>query len=301
MSRVAATFDVRCSRLAAVVTLLSALLLSALAGCETRPTAYTLTYEVEAPAAGTSAIGDIDSLVTAINDRLRDTGRARAISDRELVVDVYGPIGDRQLELVKQRIDSPGELGFRLVAAANEPGDVATLKLALDLPPDENQLLRDGRLVAQWLPFDERELGSSIGTDGRAVTRTVGDHLEILVLHGPNDVTDADLFWVRRDTDSRGSPTFNFAFNEPGSVRMHKLCSDHLPNPKTGEMRYLAVVFDGKLISAPAIVAPIAQQGQISGQELTPAQIDTTIAILEKGPLGAKLRRIREERVTPPR
>lgn len=276
-------------------------LLFGLIGCESRKTVYVLEYDVGPTTAGTATPGDVDSLVAKINDRLRGVGNARALNDRQIAVDVYGPIDDEELELVKQRIESRGELGFHLLAAANEPNDAATLELARNLPPDEKQVLRDGAVVAEWLPYNEGDVGLSVATDGRVVTRLAGDAREILLLCGKEDVTGADLLWVRRDTDPRGDATFNFALNEPGSVRMHKLCSDHMPNPQTGEMRYLAVVFDGKLLAAPSIVVPIAQQGQISGQALTVEQIDAMIAILQAGELPANLRKIREVPVSPSR
>jgi hypothetical protein len=270
-----------------------------ISGCESREVSHVLQYEVGPTLAGPADTEDIETLLTTINGRLRGKGYARTVGEREIAVDVYGPVDEKQLALVRQRIESSGELGFFLLAAENEPGDADAIALAEQLSADEKQVIRDGDLIAEWIPYDSRDFGPSVEADGRVVTRIAGDTPEVLVLHGPHDVTGDTLLLVRRDDDGHGNATFNFAFNEPGSVRMHALSSANLPNSETGEMRYLGVVFDGKLISAPAIVTTISQQGQISGKTLSAKQIDVMIAVLEEGKLPAAIKEKRGVSTSP--
>jgi preprotein translocase subunit SecD len=267
--------------------------------CESRQVSHVLRYDVGDTIAGPADAEDVESLLTTINGRLRGKGYASAVGEREIAVDVYGPLDEKQLALVRQRIESVGELGFFLLAAENAPADADAIARAKQLPADEKRVLRDGEIIAKWVPYDSRDFGPSVEADGRVVTRIAGDTSEVLVLHGPHDVTGDSLLLVRRDDDGHGNATFNFAFNEPGSVRMHALSSAHLPDPETGEMRYLAVVFDGKLISAPAIVTTISQQGQISGKTLTADQIDVMIAVLEEGKLPAAIKEKRGVSTSP--
>jgi preprotein translocase subunit SecD len=268
-------------------------------GCESRQVSHVLQYDVGDMIAGPADAEDVESLLTTINGRLRGKGYARAVGEREIAVDVYGPLDEKELALVQQRIESVGDLGFYLLAAENAPLDADAIERAKQLPAEEQQVVRDGKTIAEWVPYDSRDFGASVEVDGRVVVRVVGEMSEVLVLHGPDDVTGDDLLLVRRDDDGHGHATFNFAFNEPGSVRMHALSSENLPNPETGEMRYLGVVFDGKLISAPAIVTTISQQGQISGKTLSPEQIDVMIAVLEEGKLPAQIKEKREVSTAP--
>lgn len=268
-------------------------------GCESRPISHVLRYEIGPTIAGPPDAEDIESLLITINGRLRAAGHARAVDMREIAIDVYGPLDKAQLVLVKQRIESNGQLGFHLLAAERAPEDAAAIALAKGLPADEQRVTQDGAIIAEWIPFNSRDFGPSVEADGRVVTRVAGETHEVLILHGANDVTGDDLLLARRDDDGRGNSTLNFAFNEPGSVRMHRLSSENLPNPQTGEMRYLGVTFDGKLVAAPAIVSPIAQQGQIGGKSLSAEQIDVIIAILEEGKLPAAVREVAAEAAAP--
>jgi SecD/SecF fusion protein len=60
----------------------------------------------------------------------------------------------------------------------------------------------------------------------------------------------------------------------------------------SGKQRYLGIVLDKKLISAPSINETISNQGQISGPGMDRAEVDFIVSILDAGKLSARLNKV---------
>ncbi len=72
-------------------------------------------------------------------------------------------------------------------------------------------------------------------------------------------------------------PCVNFTLTDDGSIRMSKLSAANIG-------RQLAVVFGGRIVSAPTIQSTISARGQISGR-FTEQEVDELIRTLAAGPL----------------
>jgi SecD/SecF fusion protein len=67
------------------------------------------------------------------------------------------------------------------------------------------------------------------------------------------------------------------------------LTSENRPNPATGKERYLGIILDKRLLSAPSIRETITDSGQISGGGMTEDEVDFIVGILDAGRLPAAL------------
>ncbi|MCB9958489.1 MAG: hypothetical protein H6843_07810 [Rhodospirillaceae bacterium] len=95
-------------------------------------------------------------------------------------------------------------------------------------------------------------------------------------------VTGADIAQVDATTDSFGEPVLVFRLDAAGARRFAEATSAHLGDA-------LAIVIDGRVLSAPIVQQPIlGGSGMISGLE-TPRQVAQLAAVLEGGPLPAAM------------
>jgi SecD/SecF fusion protein len=114
---------------------------------------------------------------------------------------------------------------------------------------------------------------------------------EDMALAGRNvDVTGDFLAGTGQGNDDKGRPCINFSFDSEGANRFYELTSKNAPKDKSGFKRYLAIVFDGKVDSAPTLNSTIRSHGQISG-EFTQQEIIDRLDILRAGALPATLRK----------
>jgi tetratricopeptide (TPR) repeat protein len=131
-----------------------------------------------------------------------------------------------------------------------------------------------------WLEADENLETSFLITE-----KYQGDTY-VLVSNRPEEKILADGTWglkrVYPSNDQGGRPAIGFEFDEQGSERFYKLTSKNVE-------RALAIVIDGKVVSAPTVRAPIRRIGTIAGN-FTQEQVGKLVESLQKGmpPISAE-------------
>jgi preprotein translocase subunit SecD len=101
-------------------------------------------------------------------------------------------------------------------------------------------------------------------------------------------VTGFHLERARAGEDAGGRPAVSFTLSKEGGDLFFALTSENRPS-KDGDdffKRRLAVVVDGRVVTAPTLLSPIRAEGQITG-DFTPAQVDAMVATL-KSDMGRK-------------
>jgi preprotein translocase subunit SecD len=104
-------------------------------------------------------------------------------------------------------------------------------------------------------------------------------------------VTGADLTRAMSTIDFRGRPAVGFHFTVDGGERFYELTSKNSPTEDgaSRHYRFLAIILDGQIMSAPRLNSPIRHDGIIEG-EFTPQEVDNLSQILQAGALPATLR-----------
>jgi preprotein translocase subunit SecD len=87
---------------------------------------------------------------------------------------------------------------------------------------------------------------------------TVAGTKEKVYLHKTADVTAEDIAEARPAEDGRGKPAVEVIFTKEGGKKMAKLSEQHREKP-------LAILVDGKVISAPVVRAKFAERALITG------------------------------------
>jgi SecD/SecF fusion protein len=244
-------------------------------------------------------------LISALKERVDPTS-TREVTIREqgtAAIEIIIPAtGDDALEYVKRRITDLGQLEFRITADSTRSEDRAAIEQAKLVPPSQKDVFLGGRKVAEWVRYAEAEFGPVDEADDRhVVKRPVGDTPEILVLIDPWNVTGEYLTSASKGVGDQGEPAVHFSFNRQGARRFQQLTSENKPNPATGAERYLGIVLDKRLISAPRIITTISDRGQISGSAMDEREVDYIVDILNAGSLPAALDKtpISEEIISP--
>ena len=208
---------------------------------------------------------------------------------------------------VKQRITQFGQLEFRITADPTQPNsqEQEIIRLAKELPPGQKDVTVGGRTSSpNGCAYSIDEFGAFDKEDGRnIVKRMAGDTPEALVLIDPEavSVTGDYLRSVSKGVDERGGPAVNFTFDTQGARRFQQLTSKNRPNAATGARRYLGIVLDRHLLSAPSIETTIFAWGQISGRNMSEKEVDNVVSILREGKLPIQLSKepISEEIISP--
>ncbi|MGD9634763.1 MAG: protein translocase subunit SecD [Pirellulales bacterium] len=273
----------------------------------------TLIYELNEPPAGEVDTGQqakMQDLIDILKRRIDPTGT------REVTIREYGSAleiiipntGQDALQFVKRRITEMGQLEFRITADPTQPNpqEREIIRLARDLSPAINEVKLGGRTVAEWVAYSPEEFGPADQEDpnGRhIVKRLVGDTPEALVLVDPESVsvTGKYLRSVAKSVDERGGPAVHFTFDSAGARRFQQLTSKNTPNQATGARRFLGIVLDKRLLSAPSIESTISSQGQISGRSMREEEVDYIVSILREGELPLRLAKepISEQIISP--
>jgi SecD/SecF fusion protein len=110
--------------------------------------------------------------------------------------------------------------------------------------------------------------------------------------------TGKDLVKVEKDT-ARDTLAISFQFGPAGGARMLRLTRQNKPDG--GFHRNLAIVLDGKVVSAPTLNEPIRERGQITGS-FSEQEVTDLVHILRSGALPPALRTVpKSETVVGPR
>ncbi len=87
--------------------------------------------------------------------------------------------------------------------------------------------------------------------------------------------------------EDKGRPAVHFRFNARGGDLFHDLTSRNIPT--NDFYRFLAIILDGKIVSAPSLRQAIRTDGQISGNFTMP-EVQRLVSILRSGALPATLK-----------
>ena len=104
-------------------------------------------------------------------------------------------------------------------------------------------------------------------------------------------VTGRDLRSARPSLDENGRPAVAFTLNSEGAAKFGKVTGENVG-------RFLAIVLDGKVQSAPRIDSRITGDGRISGS-FTQEEVQNLSLILRSGSLPATLTYLQEQTIGP--
>jgi SecD/SecF fusion protein len=90
------------------------------------------------------------------------------------------------------------------------------------------------------------------------------------------------------DSDQQGRPAVSFRLDAEGSTRFGRLTGRNLPNQATGLKKYLGILLNRQLLSAPTINSRITDQGIIEG-DFTQEEVESLVNVLNAGRLPAAL------------
>jgi SecD/SecF fusion protein len=99
-------------------------------------------------------------------------------------------------------------------------------------------------------------------------------------------VTGDDLAVVRRNMGKDGTPEVGFDMKSSGATKLQSLT--YMNRPENGIKRRMAIVLDGRVLSAPNLNQPISSQGVITGN-FTSEECDYLVNVLKSGSLPAAL------------
>ncbi|MGQ9771772.1 MAG: protein translocase subunit SecD [Thermogutta sp.] len=236
---------------------------------------------------------DMDQLIAALNRRVNPSGV------KEVTIRRFGPqqieiivpeVDEEEVARLERVISSIGTLEFRILA--NQRDHRRLIERAMAMPPDEQELYDErGNLLAWWVPVAKGQ-EAAIGNRGEIAVR-VGryrneDWLQVLVVKDRYNVTGADVFRVAEDVDDKMQPCVSFVLRAGSAQRFGALTSENRPDPTTGFQRRLGIILDGYLYSAPNLIQPIFDRGQITGIP-TREEVQALIQVLQAGSLPAVL------------
>jgi preprotein translocase subunit SecD len=198
----------------------------------------------------------------------------RARLDKDAVAEIsIMPHGDKHIIVELPDVDDPLEAKAMIGKAA---------KLEFRLVEREGASKED----------IEYDLGGVVPSDKEIVPDSENDNLFYLV-NRYAEVTGAQLKDARAGMggDTGVEPVVHFSFNQEGGQKFYALTSKNIN-------KRLAVVLDGKVITAPNIQSAIRESGQISGMHSS-QEAKTTAALLKSGAFVAPVT-FEEERQTGP-
>ncbi|MFK7821182.1 MAG: protein translocase subunit SecD [Planctomycetaceae bacterium] len=239
----------------------------------------------------------MDQMVAAVSRRINKSGTEEVTvrqvgSDR---IEVIVPGADPGLVAdLKARMVRLGSLEFGLVA--NSADHASLIAKANDLPNSITELREGGEIVAVW-----RRLGEK--SDGTPKTISPGDHArrtvsteqgeqvdEILIVRAKenNRITGKYLTRANSTADQAGRPAVGFNFDRTGAWLFEKLTRANRPRAD-GSRRFLAILLDNKVHSAPSINSIISDQGIIEG-DFSLSEVRELTSVLNAGALELPLK-----------
>jgi preprotein translocase subunit SecD len=103
-------------------------------------------------------------------------------------------------------------------------------------------------------------------------------------------VTGAEILDVGSNLDRfTKQPAITFRLSLHGGERMHLLTSQNEPGPEKEFLRSLAVIFDGRIISAPTLQSAVRDDCVITG-DFSQQEIDAMVGVLRAGALPVPLK-----------
>jgi preprotein translocase subunit SecD len=230
-------------------------------------------FTMKTPFADQTRRNAVTQAKQTIDNRINAFGVAETVSQEasnyRLVVELPG-VDDQQR--VRNLIKNTAFLEFRIVRVGPFPTRQAALANF------NNQLPADGEMMAQ----DVRDK-----IDPSRVTETV-----YWVVEKQRTVTGRDLKDARVSQGGQfGEPVVAFNLNPEGAEKFSNLTGSNIGKP-------LAIILDGRLMSAPRINARIRDSGIIEGG-FTPESAKDLALVLRSGALPASISYLEERTVGP--
>lgn len=267
-------------------------------GSAHEPTSVVLTYEIDGRGPRGAGSESTKVVAKAITERLGRMGEASATDDKQIRVELYGKIDEAGLKLAKQRINSGGVFEFRILADTEHPDDLPIIQQAKKTAQDKRDVVIDDKIVAEWVPYMQKQFGPADHETIGVVKRQAGNVPEALVLIDDLNVTGEYLTSATKSAGLNGQPDVHFSLNKAGAEKLHQLTSDNLPEPATPDAyRKIGIIFDKLLLTAPVIRSTISDRGTISGGSMTEREVDAMVDILNAGTLPCKIRLVDEKRL----
>ncbi|HUP79944.1 MAG TPA: protein translocase subunit SecD, partial [Pirellula sp.] len=102
------------------------------------------------------------------------------------------------------------------------------------------------------------------------------------------EVNGSDLTRAKKEVSSKGGYEVNFTMSVGGGDKLMRLTGANLPNPQSDFHRRMAILLDGRILSAPNLNSTIRSQGLIEGR-FTEKEVDFLVNILNAGALPGAL------------
>lgn len=262
-------------------------------------------------------------LAKVILARLKSLGFPAATVEQDgpnrLRISVVGA-DEFSIPAIKQLLADPGRLELRILANGK---DHAELIAAARQSPDRE--VTQGDEIGRWVKIRHDPantprgdfvcpLGSAlrnaktqaaieldddewrhVADGGPAAQKIWQDHgveeLEVLV------VREKDPTWnfsgrhfasVEKMVDETGRPCVGFATTDDGATVLHTLTTVNAPDLQTEHYRHLGVVYNDELRTAPRLMSPIGDRGQVTGN-FTEDEVAHMVAMLRAGELPIPL------------
>ena len=273
------------------------LLLVLFAGCQ-RPVAAVLTYAPDPAAVEDDGTVDMAQVLTIVQRRLRSARlpcRASLDAWQEIQIEVF--TGEQAtLDRVDRIVSVPGTFELRIAANSTDHADLIQRAQEADAREIRNQ---EGELLAWWVPI-KADASNNMLVLSDLTTREIegegGSEVELLVVNDPYQVDGRLLKRASPSIDQSGRPNVAFVLTDKGGKLMAGLTADNLPDPVSGFARKLAIIFNGRVFSAPAIQSMIGERGEITG-DFTDQEVQDLVNVLNSGSLPVPLKRVNIEHV----
>lgn len=252
---------------------------------------------------------ELERSVDVIRGRLDpngDKGVTVRVTDKgHLEVGLPGANADERSKALAL-LSRQGVLEFAIVA--NPRDHRALIESARQGEADKDEVESDGAIVASWHQPMLQPNGQPVVEVGdsevaaRQVQRGGDSEVQqfLLIREREDELVDGRfLTRVAIGLDETGSDCINLTFNKAGARRFFELTSRNRP-AADGYKRRLAILFDGRIHSAPNINGTISDQCQITG-DFSREELEQLVATLNSGALAIRLNptRVSERVVTP--
>jgi preprotein translocase subunit SecD len=227
--------------------------------------------------------------------------QVRLIGQDRIQISLPGTDVTERLNQIQRAVVSQGS--FEMLVLADREVDQHLIAVIEQAGPESKTIQKDGEIVARWVRVG-RDTDGDLRVDAPNTAfhrETRAGDIEVLVLvdaklqfHGGHlDAAYAGL-------DSTGNPCIRFSTTKEGAARLRNITALNLPDTHTGWHRYLGIIIDDELLTAPRITSVIGEKGEITGR-FTQEEVDFFVCVLQGGRLPAPLKSepVMEKTVSP--
>ena len=158
-------------------------------------------------------------------------------------------------------IDSNESIAFRIVATQNSDGAIVETANTTT----GRFVTLDERVVAEWAAI--RNFTSSDANNvTNAVTRRTQSHVEVLVLHTANDISEAEIASVKGFTDRDSRNLTLVTLTDAGSRMLFPLTVENVD-------RFVAVIANGEVRAIPRIASPVRKEMVLSREHIDKVRV----------------------------